>query len=65
MACSAARSHCVCDDMLLQCLKATRHPTANIMGNIYFNLLRVPCVEDVEDADTNKTTRRYRNPKRY
>ncbi|KAJ1530810.1 hypothetical protein ONE63_005658 [Megalurothrips usitatus] len=59
------KSHCVCDDMLLQCLKASNHSTANIMGNIYFNLLRVPCVEDVEDASVARMERRYRSAKRY
>ncbi|KAK3909488.1 Phospholipase A2 isozymes PA3A/PA3B/PA5 [Frankliniella fusca] len=59
------KSHCICDDMLLTCLKASRRPTANIMGNIYFNLLRVPCVEDVVDAESSRTVRKYRNPKRY
>lgn len=59
------KSHCICDDMLLTCLKASKRPTANIMGNIYFNLLRVPCVEDVVDSDSPQTVRRYRNPKRY
>ncbi|XP_034251452.1 group 3 secretory phospholipase A2, partial [Thrips palmi] len=59
------KSHCVCDDMLLQCLKASQRPTANIMGNIYFNLLRVPCVEDTQDAETARTARRYRPSKRY
>lgn len=51
--------------MLLQCLKASHRPTANIMGNIYFNLLRVPCVEDAHDGDSARTARRYRPSKRY
>ncbi|XP_076168351.1 uncharacterized protein LOC143147189 isoform X2 [Ptiloglossa arizonensis] len=41
------KSHCFCDEALYNCLKAARHPTANIMGHIYFNLVKVPCIEDV------------------
>ncbi|XP_053997513.1 uncharacterized protein LOC128886558 [Hylaeus anthracinus] len=41
------KSHCDCDDALYNCLKAAHHPTANIMGHIYFNLVKVPCIEDV------------------
>ncbi|XP_043264352.1 uncharacterized protein LOC122404466 isoform X1 [Colletes gigas] len=41
------KSHCVCDEALYKCLKAANHPTANIMGHIYFNLVKVSCIEDV------------------
>ena len=44
------KSHCVCDEALYRCLKAAKSPTANIMGHIYFNLVRVPCIEDVPIA---------------
>ncbi|XP_031835378.1 uncharacterized protein LOC116428193 isoform X2 [Nomia melanderi] len=45
------KSHCVCDEALYRCLKASKHPTANIMGHIYFNLVRVPCIEDISRDD--------------
>uniref|UniRef100_A0A1B6DBG7 Phospholipase A2 n=1 Tax=Clastoptera arizonana TaxID=38151 RepID=A0A1B6DBG7_9HEMI len=38
------KSHCTCDSFLYNCLKETHNPTADIMGSIYFNILRVPCV---------------------
>lgn len=40
------KSHCRCDDNLYNCLKLSNSQTANIMGNIYFNLVQVPCIED-------------------
>ncbi|KAG7198688.1 hypothetical protein KM043_001686 [Ampulex compressa] len=45
------KSHCICDDALYKCLKAANHPTANIMGHIYFNMVKVPCIEDVSNSD--------------
>lgn len=41
------KSHCTCDMSLYHCLKSANHPTANLMGQIYFNLVRVPCIEDI------------------
>ncbi|XP_011633155.1 uncharacterized protein LOC105424558 isoform X1 [Pogonomyrmex barbatus] len=41
------KSHCTCDKALYQCLKAANHPTANLMGQIYFNIVKVPCIEDI------------------
>ncbi|KAF5283493.1 hypothetical protein FQR65_LT13881 [Abscondita terminalis] len=43
------KSHCTCDDDLFDCLKESDSPTAHIMGNVYFNLVQVPCVEDRND----------------
>ncbi|KFB49061.1 AGAP000899-PA-like protein [Anopheles sinensis] len=40
------KSHCKCDDMLYECLKATNTSAAQVMGSIYFNLVQVPCLED-------------------
>ncbi|KAL1132564.1 hypothetical protein AAG570_010516 [Ranatra chinensis] len=40
------KSHCQCDNIFHTCLKSTNHSTADVMGNIYFNILRVPCVEE-------------------
>lgn len=49
------KSHCICDDTLFNCLKMSRTNTAQFMGNVYFNLVQVPCVEE------GKTGRRFRN----
>lgn len=36
------RSHCVCDDMLFDCLKKLDDtPAAQLMGSIYFNIVQV------------------------
>ncbi|XP_019880793.1 uncharacterized protein LOC109608709 [Aethina tumida] len=42
------KSHCICDDQLFNCLKSTTSPTANILGNLYFNLVQIPCVADTK-----------------
>ncbi|XP_017760926.1 PREDICTED: uncharacterized protein LOC108551313 [Eufriesea mexicana] len=48
------KSHCACDEALYHCLKATTHSTAHIMGHIYFNVIKVPCIEDIpEDKQTS------------
>lgn len=41
-----SKSHCDCDDMLFDCLKATNTSAAHLMGHIYFNIVQVPCLED-------------------
>lgn len=38
------KSHCTCDDLLFACLKATNTSASQLMGNIYFNLVQVPCI---------------------
>lgn len=41
------KSHCVCDDMLFDCLKKLDDtPAAQLMGSIYFNIVQVPCIHD-------------------
>ncbi|CAH0715234.1 unnamed protein product, partial [Brenthis ino] len=49
-----SKSHCTCDDMLFDCLKATNTSAAHLMGHIYFNIVQVPCLEDLP------TGRRFR-----
>lgn len=44
------KSHCKCDDNLYDCLKHVESPTAHILGNVYFNLVQVPCVDDSKDG---------------
>ncbi|CAL7941136.1 unnamed protein product [Xylocopa violacea] len=41
------KSHCTCDEALYNCLKAASQSSARIIGHIYFNVLKVPCIEDV------------------
>ncbi|XP_012285622.1 uncharacterized protein LOC105702550 [Orussus abietinus] len=59
------KSHCNCDEGLYQCLKTANHPTANVMGVIYFNIVRVPCLEDIPESERapRGPTKRFRPPK--
>ncbi|KAK2585331.1 hypothetical protein KPH14_010012 [Odynerus spinipes] len=41
------KSHCSCDELLYNCLKSTESSIADFVGNIYFNIIKVPCIEDV------------------
>lgn len=52
-----SKSHCTCDDMLFDCLKATNTSASHLMGHIYFNLVQVPCLEDLPAG------RRFRDAK--
>ncbi|XP_023938862.2 uncharacterized protein LOC112046471 [Bicyclus anynana] len=52
-----SKSHCTCDDMLFDCLKATNTSAAQLMGHIYFNIVQVPCLEDYTSG------RRFRDAK--
>lgn len=52
------KSHCKCDDILFDCLKNHPSPTAQIMGNIYFNLVQVPCLEDTKYGRRFRTARK-------
>ncbi len=42
------RSHCECDTALYDCLKraSVENPTAELVGNFYFNVLRAQCVDE-------------------
>lgn len=40
------RSHCICDKTFYNCLKKAKHSTGDLMGTLYFNILRVPCVDE-------------------
>lgn len=44
------KSHCVCDDLLFGCLKASNTSSAQLMGNIYFNLVQMPCLGENEEG---------------
>ncbi|CAH1179902.1 unnamed protein product [Phaedon cochleariae] len=52
------KSHCKCDDDLFHCLKAQNQShVANIMGNIYFNIVQVPCIEESKSGWKFRTAR--------
>ena len=40
------RSHCACDDEFFSCLRRLNTPIARMIGNIYFNVIQVPCIEE-------------------
>lgn len=43
----------MCDNALYYCLKDVANPTASIIGKLYFNVVKVECVEDVpRDKET-------------
>ncbi|KAI4472853.1 hypothetical protein M0802_016465 [Mischocyttarus mexicanus] len=41
------KSHCTCDELFYNCLKNNKNSIADLMGNIYFNIIKVPCIEDI------------------
>ncbi|ERL84771.1 hypothetical protein D910_02196 [Dendroctonus ponderosae] len=54
------KSHCECDEHLYKCLKSqTDIPIANFMGNIYFNIAALECVDDEKEGN-----RSFRSPRR-
>ncbi|XP_021961260.1 uncharacterized protein LOC110856975 [Folsomia candida] len=42
------KSHCECDAAFYDCLKqaSSTNPTAELMGNFYFNVLRMQCIDE-------------------
>ncbi|KAL3274088.1 hypothetical protein HHI36_015505 [Cryptolaemus montrouzieri] len=42
------KSHCNCDDIFYSCMKRQTTRSAQILGQIYFNLVKVPCLQDNE-----------------
>ncbi|KAJ9587395.1 hypothetical protein L9F63_019096, partial [Diploptera punctata] len=51
------KSHCSCDDRFWKCLKSRNTPLASLMGNVYFNIMRVPCVEETDTTCDKATCR--------
>ncbi|XP_050429523.1 uncharacterized protein LOC126838827 [Adelges cooleyi] len=39
------RSHCKCDQRFYNCLKKSKHQSGTVIGRIYFNLVRAPCID--------------------
>lgn len=54
------RSHCDCDDDFLKCLKSKKRNISDLMGNIYFNILELPCIED-----DDKGRKHFREARHY
>ncbi|XP_042222170.1 uncharacterized protein LOC121866492 isoform X2 [Homarus americanus] len=50
------KSHCICDLELFRCLKAAKDPLAATVGQVYFNILRMQCLNSVNSY------RRTNNP---
>ncbi|XP_066596783.1 uncharacterized protein [Prorops nasuta] len=43
------KSHCTCDEAFHSCLKDANDPTGNLMGRVFFNILQIPCIENIKD----------------
>jgi len=39
------KSHCVCDDLFYNCLKTVNETQANAVGDFYFNIIGVQCLQ--------------------
>ncbi|XP_023707298.1 uncharacterized protein LOC111864343 [Cryptotermes secundus] len=61
------KSHCACDNRLFHCLKAKNTPLARVMGNVYFNIIKVPCVEDIPPVcdENGCVTKRFRKARQF
>ena len=44
-------SHCLCDQKFAECLKEVGSNTANIIGRVFFNIIRIRCFELVKNKD--------------
>ncbi|XP_025415862.1 uncharacterized protein LOC112687397 isoform X3 [Sipha flava] len=53
------KSHCICDKTFFNCLKKANHPTGDLMGSIYFNILRVPCLDEKDGKTVFKLPPQY------
>jgi len=40
------KSHCECDEDFLKCLKRSSNSYASMLGNFYFNVLKVQCIKE-------------------
>lgn len=40
------KSHCDCDEDFLKCLKRSTNSYATMLGNFYFNVLKVQCIKE-------------------
>lgn len=42
----ALRSHCDCDEDFSRCLKQVNNKVSEMLGNFYFNIMRVQCIKE-------------------
>ena len=42
----STKSHCVCDRDFYSCLKNVNSKLSNTIGNVYFNVLKLQCIEE-------------------
>ncbi|KAF8766348.1 Acidic phospholipase A2 PA4 like protein [Argiope bruennichi] len=40
------KSHCDCDKEFYSCLKASRNKVADVVGNLYFNIMKIQCIKE-------------------
>ncbi|XP_069703845.1 uncharacterized protein [Periplaneta americana] len=61
------KSHCSCDDRFLQCLKKRNTPLSILLGNVYFNIMRVPCIQEVDPvcSESGCITKKFRKPRQF
>ncbi|KAI4480261.1 hypothetical protein M0804_010259 [Polistes exclamans] len=53
------KSHCTCDELFYNCLKNTKNSIADLLGNIYFNIIRVPCIEDISSRWNQESEKQF------
>jgi len=44
------KSHCECDADFQRCLKGSNSPTADIIGNLYFNVMKIDCIAEQQKS---------------
>ncbi|GFG32102.1 hypothetical protein Cfor_06872 [Coptotermes formosanus] len=61
------KSHCACDNKLFQCLKDKNTPLSRLIGNVYFNIIKVPCVDDIPPAcdESGCVTKKFRKARPF
>lgn len=53
------KSHCTCDDIFYKCMKKQNTKSAQILGHIYFNLVKVPCVQDGNEGKSFRKAKEF------
>ncbi|XP_043492456.1 uncharacterized protein LOC122517905 [Polistes fuscatus] len=53
------KSHCTCDELFYNCLKNSKNSIADLLGNIYFNIIRVPCIEDISSQWNQESKKQF------
>lgn len=53
------KSHCDCDRDFYNCLRRAKSHIADTIGNVYFNVIKVPCIRKVRKPVCTDRGRRY------